>query len=301
MNARSFEAGVEARTIATRLKVACEVSAVATRLGSDSGVDLPTSAFSQLVRDRVREQSGTLLRDNVGGVDVFCDVPNVRIANVSATATLRAAPDPVLAEIDELHDVVANASPTTREIVLHLNCALMRSEPVAQIVFAFSAVEMLGQAEDWSVDQQQRLNELAEVAERARIGTTDERQEVTWANRRGMHKLSLRQGVLRLLATLNLDHLKTKWDDLYGERSTLMRGLAPRPGVNNGGLALSTVSLCGRILLKAMARDIRAADRRSGAYYGVRWPIRPWEDPWGLMTAEDPQSCLRPLAAWIVG
>lgn len=245
MNARGFESEVEARTFATRLELACEVSAVATRLGSDSGVDLPTSAFSQLVKDRVREQSGTLRRDNVHGVNVFCDVPNVRIANVSATGTLRAAPDPFLAEIDELHDVVANASPATRDIVLHLNYALVRPEPVAQIVFAFSVVEMLGQAEGWSVDQQQRPNELAEVAERARIGTTDERQEVAWATRRGMHKLSLRQGVLRLLTTLNLDHLKTKWDDLHGERSTLVRGLAPGPGANNGGLASSTVSLCG--------------------------------------------------------
>jgi hypothetical protein len=125
-----------------------------------------------------------------------------------------AAPDPFLADINRYFGVVENASQRTIDIVLLLNYALMRPEPVAQIVFAFSAVEMLGQNEEWSAAQKQLLNQLAASAQNQIIGSWRERDEVAEAIRRGMHKLSLRQGVLRLLTSLGLNHVKPIWDDL---------------------------------------------------------------------------------------
>jgi hypothetical protein len=222
-----------------------------------------------MVKDAIYEQEGVLLRDNVHGVDVFLDDPNVRIASITATGTVRSLPDPFLANLDELHGLVDDTSRRASEIVLLLNYALTRTDPVAQIVFAISAVEMLGQQEGWSEPQRHLLTELAVTAEYAPIGTEEERAEVALAIRRGAQKLSLRQGVFRLLASLDLNQLRKKWDSLYDERSTLVHGLAPKPGVDYSELAHKAVSLCGHILLTAIGREVGSASKHIKEFYAI--------------------------------
>jgi hypothetical protein len=186
---------------------------------------------------------------------------------LNATATVRAARDPFLSDLDEIVRTGVRPSPRVADVILLLNYALMRVEPVAQIVFAVSAVESLGQDERWSKDQEEILRELAAAAEQSMIGTDVERQEVANAIRKSLHRLTLRQGVFRLLDRLRLQHLRKPWDDLYAERSTLVHGLAPTPGANYEDLAHRTVSLCGRILLTAAAAEIPQADRHVKMLY----------------------------------
>jgi hypothetical protein len=151
-----------------------------------------------------------------------------------------------------------------------MNYALTRSDPVAMIVFAISAVEMLGQDEIWSDAQRQLLANLADAAGKSSVGSVQERNEVAEAIRRSFHRLSLRQGVIRLLASLDLNHLKRTWDEVYGERSTLVHGLAPKPGIDYGDLASRTMSLCGHILLTAVAREVVGADKHLDKFYPVK-------------------------------
>jgi hypothetical protein len=143
----------------------------------------------------------------------------------------------------------------------------MRPEPVAQIIFATSAVEMLGQQEDWSADQKCLLEKLAIDAETDTIGTADERREVSAAIKRTVDKIGLRQGVLRLLDTIGLSQLKREWDILYGQRSTLVHGLAPEPGADYTELAFKTVSLSGQILLKVIANEVTTANSHVDKFY----------------------------------
>jgi len=269
INAREFASEEEAISFSDRLKLACEVSSVSARLGIDSGKNLPTAGFGQLVKDRVKAQTGIVLRSNVHGVDVFRDDPNIIIANFSATETVRASHDPFLTELSSLYEEVDKASPKTKDIVLLLNYALMRPDPVAKIVFAFSAVEMLGQIESWSSEQASLLKVLAASARDEDIGTESEREEVAVAIEKGLHKLSLRQGVLRLLSSLDLGHLKKTWDNLYSERSTLVHGLAPMPGVDYSGLAHRAVGLCGQILLAAISKEIPSANSNVAKFYDI--------------------------------
>jgi hypothetical protein len=266
MNARGFASEDEARQFGNRLKTAVEVSAVAARVGVDTGQNLATSALGRIVKDALA-QEGALVRDNVHGLDVFPDHPNTRIFTMNATGIVHAAPDPFLCDLDAIVQAATRPSKPIADVLLLLNYALMRPEPVAQIVFAVSAVESLGQDESWSEDQKQLLRELAAAAEQSRAGTDVERQEVAAAIRKSLHRLTLRQGVFRLLDRLDLRHLKKPWDDLYTERSTLVHGLAPRPGADYGDLAHRTVSLCGHILLKAAASEIPQADRHVASMY----------------------------------
>jgi hypothetical protein len=255
MNVRGFESEEQAQAFGRTLKSACELSSIAARLGMDSGIDLPTAGLGQSMRDQIREQSGFLVRDNIHGVDVFLDDPAIRILNLNATGTVRATHHRFLGDLKGLFEALPSISQKTKDTALLLNYALLRSEPVAQIVFAFSAVEMLGQDEDWSTAQKQLLDELAASAQKVGIGSIEEREEIKSAIQR-MQKLSLRQGVMRLLTSLNLDHLKKRWDKLYEERSTLVHGLAPKPGVNYSDLAHKSISLCGQILLTAIAKEV---------------------------------------------
>jgi hypothetical protein len=164
MNARGFESGHDAEDFARKLKASTEFSSAITRLGINAGVDKCTGGFSKVVKDNIREKHNVLIRDNVHGIDVFPDDPNTRIVEISATGTVRSAPDPFLSDIDELYGIVDNASPRARDIILLMNYALTRTDPVAMIVFAVSAVEMLGQHEKWSAPQEQLLDEMAGTA-----------------------------------------------------------------------------------------------------------------------------------------
>jgi hypothetical protein len=266
MNARGFASEDEARQFGHRLKVAVEVSAVAARVGVDTGRNLATSGLGKMVKDALA-QEGAHVRDNIHGLDVFADHTNTQIFTMNATGIVHAAPEPFLSDLDEIVRAAVTASQRVADIILLLNYALLRPEPVAQIIFAVSAVESLGQGESWSKDQKQLLRDIAAAAEQSATGTDGERQEVADAIRKSLHRLTLRQGVFRLLDRLGLQHLKKPWDDLYAGRSTLVHGLAPQPGADYGDLAHRTVSLCGQILLKTAAAEIPQADRHVARMY----------------------------------
>lgn len=272
MNTRGFASEQEALQFGHALRAALALSSISTRVGIDAGTDRPTASLAQHVKDHVKEKTGAIVRNNVHGLDVFEDDPAVCIFAVSATGSVLANSEPFLTFAAELHDIAASLSDEAKDVVLLLNYALMRPEPVAQIVFAFSAVEMLGQHESWSADQRDLLAVLADNAERSALGSADERREVAEAIRKSLHKLTLRQGVLRLLDRFGLAHLKPDWDRLYSERSTLVHGLAPKPGADYADLADRSVSLCGQILLKVVAAELPIADRHAAAFYEIKRP-----------------------------
>jgi len=269
MNARGFDSESAAQAFGSKLKMASELSSVATRLGIDPGVDIATAGLGQVVKDHFREQTNLLIRNNIHGVDVFPDDPNVRIIQINATGTVLADPTAFINDLSTFLDDTDNIQQRTKDIVLLLNYALMQPEPIAQVVFAFSAVEMLGQQESWSEDQKHILDTLALSADNATIGTANERSEVSDAIKRGTHKIGLRQGVMRLLDSLDLGPLKKQWDTLYAQRSTLMHALAPKPGANYSQLAFDTVTLCGRILLKEIEKEVAAANKHVDKFYNT--------------------------------
>jgi hypothetical protein len=266
MNARGFASEVEAKQFGGALKTALDVSAVSARVGVDTGQDLATSGLFKAGKDLFVPE-GILVRDNVHGLDVFLDDPSTRICALNMTAVIRASPDPFLGDLDELVRTAVAPSPQITYVVLLLNYALMHREPAAQIVFAVSAVEALAQDETWSSDQRRLLSQLAVAADESAIGTESDRQEVSDAIRKSLFRLSLRQGVFRLLRRLDLERLRKQWDDLYDERCALIHGLAPRRGANYGNLAHRTIGLCGQILLKAAAAEIPQADRHVSRMY----------------------------------
>ena len=66
-----FETEQAAYAFGVCLKIASEISSVATRLGIDSGLDRPTGQFSDQVKQRVLQKTGEILRNDVHGVDAY--------------------------------------------------------------------------------------------------------------------------------------------------------------------------------------------------------------------------------------
>lgn len=269
INVRCLPSEEEARSFGQGLRTAVELASVSTRLGVDVGRDLATSALGGQVKEQILRETGTIVRDNIHGLDVLEDDPRVVYFSVRAAVSLQVNPEPFLPLAAELQDQTHALSEQSRDVLLLLNYALMRPEPVAQIVFAFSAVETLGQDLTWSEGQRDLLAHLAQCAVQSSLATAEERQEVADTLSKSLHRLTLRQGVMRLLTSLGLQHLRRPWDALYGERSTLVHGLTPRPGTDYSDLADRAVTLCGHILLKAIAKEIQAADRHAETYFPI--------------------------------
>ncbi|WP_395713590.1 hypothetical protein [Reyranella sp.] len=268
MNAVGFGTEDEARNFAFMLKSSAALAAVSSRWGIDCGVDAPTASLSDTIKDAIHKADGTLIRDNVHGIDIFPNDPNVRMFGIQATGVVHKEPEPFLSNLERFINNKGRVSDVTRDAILLLNFALMRAEPVAQIVFSISAVEMIGQ-KAWSENQKTLLQVLARNALESPIGTEDERHEVALAIEKSIHRVSLTQGVSALLASLDLGHLKRKWQKLYAKRSTLIHGLAPRAGVDYNPLAFEAVSLCGHILLKLISREVPGADRDVLTFYSI--------------------------------
>lgn len=267
INTRGFIGDADARDFGRNLQMALHLASAVTRLGLDPGQDLPTSVLAQHIKSHIAETTGVSIRDNIHGLDVFVDDPNVTIFGIQGTGVVRANPDLFLMHAAELHGAVGGMTEEARDVVLLLNFALMRPEPVAQIIFSISAVEMLGQEEQWSDAQRSMLNQLADSVQGMAIGSALERSEVADAIQRALHRISLRQGVFRLLDRLNLSHLRKSWDVIYGERSKLVHGLAPVPGARYDDLAGRTVNLCGQILLARVAQEVPTIRKHLDLFY----------------------------------
>lgn len=253
-----FETAAEATAFGNQLRNALQLSAISTRIGVDAGADRATTGVSEMIKQAIYNETGTRTRDNIHGLDIFEDTPDIFFPTVIASGTVRAHAATFAAELVESANGIGVLSQDASDILLLLNAALMNDEPVAQIVFAVSAVEMLGQKRKWSPQQKALILRLQELA-RADDGIdTAEAEDVATAMGK-MHPDSLRAGVKRLLDSVQLPTLVKQWDILYDERCELVHGLAPLPGKNYSDLAYRTVTLCGHILLRLLEKEVPAA------------------------------------------
>ena len=135
-----------------------------------------------------------------------------------------------------------------------LNLALMSAEPLTQVVLSISVIEALGQEENWTERQKVFLTRLARDVENAGGAGNDEK-EIADALRRSMHRIGLRQGVLRIFVRLDISHLKKEWDRLYAIRSGVFHGTKRLSEPEMHELAQAAMTLCGKVLIALLRRD----------------------------------------------
>ncbi len=254
--AHGFTTEQEAHQFGTRLASMLQIAALSSRHGVDIGENKPTSWVSEaFARSHGLLKENERIAPNIHGLTVLPDDDLTRFPSFKAEMTVTADPEQMMSALRELggkDDIDLGAAANGVRL---LNLALMTSEPLAQMVLGLSAVEELGQKEKWSDAQTALIRQLATDAERSALTTEAERAEVARAIRTGLFPLSLRQGVLRLLACLGLQNLKTEWDRLYGLRSGTFHGTARLSDDQLNQAAFDTVTLCGQIILALIAAE----------------------------------------------
>jgi len=179
---------------------------------------------------------------------VIPDDGKTRFPLINAEGRVTADPDQIIGALVSLAKG-EKLSLATNEALTIMNFALMNTQPIAQIVLALSAVEALGQDERWTDAQRFLIQELAKESEQMASCSLEERLEVADAMRRSLHRIGLRQGVLRVLTKLGLTHLKYEWDRIYGARSALFHGLDRLEDGTIAQLAIDAITLGGTIVL----------------------------------------------------
>jgi hypothetical protein len=252
--ASGFRAEPKAREFGRLLKRAIQFAALESRNGVDCGQDVPTSGWGASVKAEYFERTGMNVRDDIHGIDVFRNDGTHGYMTLSATAQVFASVEPFMKNLAQFFPWMGKVNHKVERLLIMMNGVLMNREPVAQIVLALSTIEGLGQDQEFSDGQKSLLVHLASIAAASTSIAPDEAAEIENAVLK-IHKLSLRQGVLRLLKHAGLD-LKSEWDEIYKERSTLVHGLAPKPGVDYSDLAHRTISLCVRILHRLIEIEV---------------------------------------------
>jgi hypothetical protein len=254
LTVRGFTTEEDALHFGARLRDALQLAALSSRLGVDVGEGKPTG----WVREEFARAMGLIkeherIAPNIHGLAILPDDDNTRFPIVDAQGTVTANPEhftSALTEAGENEGLGAAANGVNL-----LNLALMTSEPLAQMVLALSAVEELGQSEKWGEAQLRLIKQLADIANISADVNAEERMEVVKAIETGLFRLSLRQGVMRLLARLDLNQLRKGWDRLYGIRSGIFHGTARLTAPELNQAAQDTITLCGQIILVLVTKE----------------------------------------------
>jgi hypothetical protein len=186
LNAGGFSTEEEAQHFGTCLRSILQLAALSSRLGVDAGEDKPTSWVNEefarsigLIKDHER------IAPNVHGLAILPDDDNTRFPVMDVQATVTADPEHLLSALRESGENGEIDFGPAGAAVRLLNLALITSEPLAQMVLTFSAIEELGQNEKWSEAQGALIKQLADAAEASTEGTVAERAEVARAIRNG--------------------------------------------------------------------------------------------------------------------
>ena len=271
----------EARKVGEKLKVAVALSSARARLGVDIGNDKATGSVANFIVEAIRDEFHVEVRPNVHGLDVYSEVSPVLVLNINADALVSTKPEPFLSGAWRFFNEEWPVTPRLQQAVILLNAALINPEPLAQVVLAVSAVEMMGQDEEMeSLPRKQLLKQLADAAGTSDLITAPEGNEVAAAIQRGMHSsIGLRQGVLRVLARIGMLELKKEWDDIYGRRSTIVHALDSMDRHELAELAQRATTLCGRIIFKSLKTEQLAADAWLNEFYPLPDERSAWQPP----------------------
>ncbi len=226
MIATGFETADAAAKIGQTLSRALRVYDAHHRMGIDIGEDIATAQFGQIAKEAIN-RGGGVLRDDVHGIDVYEDTGREVFLRVEIHGTVSTPSDVVVARLQGFATHDGELSGDALGALVQLNAAISASSDMAKMALAVSAIEGLGQSENWSSSQKAVLESLRGLAASDPSLTQIEQVELAEAIERGVFKVSLRQGVMRLFDRLDLGHLRKQWDTAYALRSGVIHGTKP--------------------------------------------------------------------------
>lgn len=242
-----------------RLQTAFALAAANTRLGIDVGHK--NRATLDLIEDVKRQfaERGLAFVTDVQGVQIYPNDMAVIESIFPLAVGLLNNPKAIFEAVDQFFGSAIELDDQHLNAVLLLDTALLTHEPLARLVLAISAVELLAQQPGWSQQQKAAIKHLLKSLETMDDMSDTERDELKTAVA-NVYRFSIAESCRRLLKSLGLEALKDVWAKCYGVRSAIFHGRTPAIDVDLPRVSESALNLCGRIILTAAARQVPGAD-----------------------------------------
>ena len=240
-----FPTEQEARAFGERLRANVDIAAFCSGLGVDTG---PDEGFGSIKgedrqsegRPKPHPQHGPAL-----GLSIRSDDDKPAPGGIWGAVTTASDTEIFLEAMRELADQPSIAEHTIAPVRL-LNLALITFQPLARLVLAISAVESRVEDRKWSGEQRDLIDKLA-----TEIPDPEVKEAVEH-----LHRISIRQGIKRVLKDNSIDHLWKEWDALYKRRSRLFHGDGNRWGDGEiVKLSSDAIQLCRKIIFATIKRD----------------------------------------------
>jgi len=255
-----FDNAAAAMEYGNTLQSALAIAAVRARHAVDVGhKNQATLQTSDAVKEAF-SANGIAFIDDVHGVDVYPTDMATMTMGLEAAASVRSSVAPLAEEANRIFSEAGRLDEIHRNAVLMLNAARLNNEPLAKLVFAVGAVEMLAGAAKpkWSNAQSIALAALrVDVLKHDGLAPT-EAEEVAGAIER-LHAVGVMEGCRRLIRGVGLEALLRPWAALYGKRSAILHGSEPAINAELGTLADTAEQICSRIVLAAVAQQVPSA------------------------------------------
>ena len=204
----------------------------------------------------------------------------------SASLSVTSDPGQLIEALEQLadnsasFDVAQYPAPLINSLRL-LNLAMIADDSRAKIVLAIAAVEGLMRDDKWSAKQRQRFTDMIASLHAENDDELGEIADALASQR--MHRISLRQGVFRLLKENGLKDYRARWDDLYERRSGFFHGTLVLDSQETHRFGNETVKLCVTILLTILTNRGIILPSIAGVHFGdvprnldpTRWATRP--------------------------
>lgn len=249
-----FSTEQSGREFGNRLKTSLLVTAIKRSLPVSIGEDKATGGWSSFIKDKVKEETGAILRDSIHGLDVYEDDGSVFFPTMSAELKVITPPDKFLQSLSSGMKFYSHTSPTARTALLMLADAASAQEPLAKASLSISSIELLAQGTGWSKEQKLLLEFAKQAAETDQSILIEEEDRKAVANAISRaYKIGVNEGIRQLLVRLELENLKGDWKKIYDVRSEIFHGLKETRRSEDRQFAEDAFNVSKTIVLKALS------------------------------------------------
>lgn len=138
-----FDSYEAARGCGTKLKRALCLFAAQRRIGLDAGHDQATARTSQAIKDLVAAQHSLQLRDDVHGLDVYCEQPPVRRFGTEAYGSVKHVIDDYEDSLRRFYAAQVTFTPKQRLAIDLYNLSHFENVPKTRFLTLVTVVEVL--------------------------------------------------------------------------------------------------------------------------------------------------------------
>ena len=249
MQARGFPSEADASEFGERLRLLVLIAGLCSHLGIDPGRDKTRGQFTEAGLRVMGFEPGLRAPPEIHGISVVPDDGKSVFIYASMSGSAISDPAQLLGAVEELSEAAkcdAGEYPASLVLALRLlNLAIISDDRRAKIVLAISAIEGLIQSEKWSTKQRQCIADTVTALRRAEDSDLAEIAD----RLQGIQRISIRQGVTRLLDENGRPDLRVRWDEIYGQRSKLFHGGAQVGKHELNQISQATGKLCVTIVL----------------------------------------------------